>query len=141
MEETSTPQGLMIGTAEFDALVIDFPAQGRRCNLSGGEQLESFAREQRIVTTVMFDVEHPGRYSSFFESDNFSRLRFACVQNLVGVAQTHVAIDGANEPLGAHGAAVFLADKGNFLAPQARRIKKQVRVFLEQVRHRVEKVR
>src|SRR5438034_7800601 len=115
MEETSTTQGLMIGTAEFDALVIDFTAQGSGGNFSGGEQLESFAREQRIVTAVMFDVEHPGRHSSFFESDNLSRCRLACVQNLIAVAQTHVAIDGANEPLGAHGAAVFLADKGNFL--------------------------
>ena len=130
----------MTGSGQFDTLVIHLAAEGSGGQLDIGQQIIARSREQRVIAAVVPEIEHHSTHSGPLDSSGRRRPVVERGQELVVVTHADIGVDGTKESSRADATAVFLADKGNLLAPQSGRIQEHIHVFAEQFRHGVEKV-
>ena len=140
MKKESADQVHVTGPGQFDALIIHLATQGSRGHLESAQQIVAPGRQKGVVATVVPEVQHDRPHARSFDSGGRQRLVVQRVQILVVVSNADIRVDGPEKSARADAAAVFLANKGNLLAPQPGRIEKHIHVLAEHLRDRVEKV-
>src|SRR5439155_23075525 len=140
MQVKTTHQIRVIRTGQLEALIIDLAAQRGGGKLHVAQYVVAPGREKGIIATIVPEIEHNRAHSRSLDTGGRRGLIVERGEKLIVVTHADIRVDGPKKPSRAEAAAIFLTDKGDFLAPQSGRVKKHIHVFAEHFRHRVEKV-